>query len=86
MNISTIDVTLPEVERVKVTEDTLMAELSDGRTISVPLDWYPKTHARDGRRKTQLATYQRRFRHLLARPKRRPQRRRLVCWLPFGSK
>ena len=42
MNISTIDVTLPEVEHVKVTEDTLMAELSDGRTISVPLGWYPK--------------------------------------------
>ena len=30
------------VEEVTVTEDTLTAELSDGRTISVPLDWFPK--------------------------------------------
>ena len=27
---------------VEVTEDTLTAELSDGRTISVPLAWYPR--------------------------------------------
>lgn len=28
--------------KVSVTEDTLSAELSDGRTISVPLAWYPR--------------------------------------------
>ena len=33
---------VPGVERVIVTEDALTAELSDGRTISVPLDWYPR--------------------------------------------
>ena len=33
---------VPEVEDVSVTEDTLTAELSDGRTISVPLLWYPR--------------------------------------------
>ena len=33
---------MPEAERVKVTGDTLMANLSDGRTISVPLAWYPR--------------------------------------------
>jgi hypothetical protein len=27
---------------VKATEDTLSVELSDGRTISVPLGWYPR--------------------------------------------
>ncbi len=27
---------------VSVTADTLAAELSDGRTISVPLAWYPR--------------------------------------------
>ena len=27
---------------VLLTEDTLTAELSDGRTISVPLAWYPR--------------------------------------------
>ena len=33
---------LPEAEDVSVTEDTLKAELSDGRSISVPLAWYPR--------------------------------------------
>lgn len=28
--------------RVEVSEDTLSVELSDGRTIAVPLDWYPR--------------------------------------------
>lgn len=42
MNISTVDVKVPEVESVVVAADTLTAELSDGRTISVPLDWYPR--------------------------------------------
>ena len=46
MSTSTVDVKAPEAERVAVTADTLTAELSDGRTISVPLDWYPRlTHA-----------------------------------------
>ena len=27
---------------VAITEDTLTADLSDGRTISVPLTWYPR--------------------------------------------
>ncbi len=33
---------MPEAERVEVTNDTLMADLSDGWTISVPLAWYPR--------------------------------------------
>ena len=32
----------PGATTIVVTEDTLTAELSDGRTISVPLDWYPR--------------------------------------------
>ena len=40
MNISTID--MPQAERVEVSKDTLTAVLSDGRTISVPLQWYPR--------------------------------------------
>ena len=40
MIISTID--MPQAERVEVTEDTLTAVLSDGRTISAPLKWYPR--------------------------------------------
>jgi hypothetical protein len=33
---------LGEAVDVKVSEDMLAVELSDGRTISVPLDWYPR--------------------------------------------
>jgi hypothetical protein len=29
-------------ENVKVTRDTLVVELSDGRTIAVPLAWFPR--------------------------------------------
>ena len=29
-------------ENVTVTEDTLSVDLSDGRSISVPLGWYPR--------------------------------------------
>jgi len=39
---SMIDAKVPEAEDVTVTEDTLRVELSDGRTISVPLAWYPR--------------------------------------------
>lgn len=31
-----------EAEDVTVTEDSLRVELSDGRSISVPLAWYPR--------------------------------------------
>ena len=42
MIVSTIELSVPEAETVSVSEDTLTAELSDGRTISVPLTWYPR--------------------------------------------
>ena len=42
MNISTVEVRLPDASEVTVTEDTLTVELSDGRTIAVPLAWYPR--------------------------------------------
>ena len=32
----------PKPGDITVTEDTLRVELSDGRTISVPLVWYPR--------------------------------------------
>jgi hypothetical protein len=32
----------PRIQGVTVTDDTLSADLSDGRTISVPLAWYPR--------------------------------------------
>ncbi|GAP97833.1 DUF2442 domain-containing protein [Leptolyngbya sp. NIES-2104] len=33
---------VPKIQNVTITEDTLAADLSDGRTISVPLAWYPR--------------------------------------------
>ena len=32
----------PRVVNVIVTEDTLSVDLEDGRTISVPIGWYPR--------------------------------------------
>ncbi len=33
---------LSKIREVRVTEDTLSVDLEDGRTISVPLAWYPR--------------------------------------------
>ena len=33
---------LPKIVGVTVTDDTLSADLEDGRTISVPIGWYPR--------------------------------------------
>ena len=42
MSISAIELEIPDAVDIRVTEDTLIVELSDGRTIAVPLDWYPR--------------------------------------------
>ncbi|OHB76545.1 MAG: hypothetical protein A2Z34_08215 [Planctomycetes bacterium RBG_16_59_8] len=42
MNISTVEIEAPLARDVKVTEDTLSVDLSDGRSIRVPLAWYPR--------------------------------------------
>ena len=42
MHTSTIEIEVPAAENVTVTEDTLSVDLSDGRTISVPLAWFPR--------------------------------------------
>ncbi len=33
---------LPRAIEVTVTEDTLSVDLEDGRTVSVPIGWYPR--------------------------------------------
>ena len=33
---------IPSAQDVKVTDDTLSVDLGDGRTISVPLAWFPR--------------------------------------------
>ena len=42
MTTSTTEVKVPDAEDVSVNRDTLTVELADGRTISVPLAWYPR--------------------------------------------
>jgi hypothetical protein len=42
MNILITEVAVPAAQDVTVTEDTLRVDLTDGRTISVPLAWYPR--------------------------------------------
>ncbi len=42
MTISRVDIEIPNAVAVDVTDDALTVELSDGRSISVPLAWYPR--------------------------------------------
>jgi len=42
MNSLAIEIRAPEAQDVTVTEDTLVIELTDGRTISAPIAWYPR--------------------------------------------
>ncbi|NQT11496.1 MAG: DUF2442 domain-containing protein [Planctomycetes bacterium] len=42
MNSSTAETQVPVAMRVHLGEDTLSVELADGRTISVPVAWYPR--------------------------------------------
>lgn len=42
MTTSAVEMAVPNAERILMTEDTLSVDLSDGRTISVPLAWFPR--------------------------------------------
>jgi hypothetical protein len=42
MSTSVVEIEVPFGENVAVTKDTLSVDLSDGRTISVPLAWFPR--------------------------------------------
>ena len=42
MNSSVIETRLAAAQHIVVSEDALVVDLSDGRTISVPLGWYPR--------------------------------------------
>lgn len=51
MNTSAVEMQLPDAIGVDVAGNTLSVELSDGRTISVPVDWYPRlAHATEKER------------------------------------
>ena len=34
--------TLPRAVKITVTDDTLSVDMEDGRTVSVPIGWYPR--------------------------------------------
>jgi hypothetical protein len=42
MSTLTIELEVPEATRVELTDAVLTVELVDGRTVSVPLVWYPR--------------------------------------------
>ncbi len=42
MNTSAIEMRMPKAVDVKVTADSLTVELNDGRSVSVPLAWFPR--------------------------------------------
>jgi len=42
MRISTVVAEIPAAQKVVLSEDTLSVDLSDGRTISAPLAWFPR--------------------------------------------
>ena len=42
MITSTIEIQIPKAKDVSVSQDALRVKLSDGRTISVPLAWFPR--------------------------------------------
>lgn len=42
MTTSRVDMEIPNAESVSVSEDAVSVELSDGRSVSVPLAWFPR--------------------------------------------
>jgi len=41
-NSVVVTLSLPRIKDVSVTEDTLSVDLEDGRTVLVPIGWYPR--------------------------------------------
>lgn len=42
MNTSQTELAVAKAQNISVTEDTLTVDFKDGRSISVPLAWYPR--------------------------------------------
>jgi hypothetical protein len=52
MNTSMANIIAPEAVSVLITEDSLTVDLMDGRTITVPLTWFPRIiHGNSAERK-----------------------------------
>ena len=56
MSSSTTEIQIPLARHVVVTEDALAVELADGRTLSVPRTWYPRSMAWHSGRANPLAS------------------------------
>lgn len=51
MNTLVTEVRMAAAQNISITEDELILELTDGRTISIPLVWYPRLfHSTDAER------------------------------------
>lgn len=42
MNTLAVEIKIPDALNVSITDDTLRVDLSDGRSISVPIAWFPR--------------------------------------------
>ena len=42
MNTLAVEIRIPDALSVSLTDDTLSVDLSDGRSISVPIAWFPR--------------------------------------------
>ncbi len=42
MNTLAVEIKIPDALNVMVTDDSLSVDLSDGRSISVPIAWFPR--------------------------------------------
>lgn len=42
MHTLTLEIRLAQIRNVNTTDDSLIVDFDDGRTISIPLAWYPR--------------------------------------------
>jgi len=57
MNSSGVETREAPAIRVEVSDDTLSVELTDGRTISAPLAWYPRLEHASGEERGSGASW-----------------------------
>ena len=55
MSTSTVALEVPEAKDITTTADTLTVELSNGRTIPFPLEWFPRLVHATAKGKEKLA-------------------------------
>ena len=73
------------VKDVRFTEDTIAVDLVDGRTIVVPLAWYPRLLDATAAQRQNWQVSGAGYGIQLARYRRRPQHRRSPAGRPCGS-